>query len=124
MKNIYIAGKFESRERLRHERARIYREGLGVVISSWLDVKTEVETPAYYYNEACRDLKEVRMSDLLILDTQEETRRGGRETELGIALGAGIEAWIVGTQRSVFHYLIPHFNSWDEVLEALWKAKA
>lgn len=121
MRSIYIAGKFGARERLRHERTRLHRLGLGRVVSTWLDLEDDALTPAQNQTEGHRDLKEVLASDLLIIDTHEPTRRGARETEFGIALGAGIEAWQVGPPISVFHYTVPHFSDWDEVLDALVK---
>lgn len=121
MRHIYIAGKFGERKRLAHERDRIERLGLGKVVSTWIDCAHDAETPAENETEARRDLLEVLSANLLVIETVEPTRRGARETELGIAIGAGIEAWLIGPKRSVFHHMLPKFWSWDEVLDALAK---
>lgn len=120
--NIYIAGKFEAQERLKHERNRIHMLGLGKVIGTWLDEESGDPTTSQKLDYAERDLVEVSDSDLLILDTADENNRGGREVEYGAALGQGIEVWVVGPKRNVFHELAPHFLDWDDVLEALEKS--
>lgn len=119
MRKIYVAGKFEAQERLKHERNRIHREGAGRVIGTWLDEENANPSTADKLEYAERDYAEVSASDLLILDTADENNRGGREVEFGIAIGRGIEVWVVGPKRNVFHEMAPHFLTWDDVLDAL-----
>jgi hypothetical protein len=121
VRRIYLAGRFSDQKKLRVIRSRIECWRELTVISSWLDVERDAQTPAEHVREAGRDFYEVRKADLFILDTTEPTRRGGRETELGIALASGVEAWIVGPYRQVFHYALPQFDTWDEALDALVK---
>lgn len=121
--DIYIAGRFEAKERLAIERDRIHALGLGDVISTWLDEETTNEQGALAKEDAVRyarrDDWQVRAADLLILDTFDEDDRGGREVEYGIALAEGVETWVVGPRRNIFHQLAWATSSWAEVLEAL-----
>ena len=131
--NIYVASYFNTRARL----YPIVREirGLGhTVTSSWLDeprgdrgpdaqTKTSDYTPDELAGFARRDLREIRESDLIIVDTFDETPRGGREVELGYMMHQlGSYSWQVGPRRNVFHYIVDrHFETWEEVLDALRK---
>jgi hypothetical protein len=139
---IYIAAKFSANERLRHERDRIHRLGLGTVISTWLD-KTDVTNDSTIpvevaedeaLKEAQRDLFEVVCADLIIVDTEGPTRRGGRESEYGAGLALRFwknspRVWSVGPRwthgKNIFLTLVDrHFLSWDDVLDALTKEAA
>ena len=121
---IYMAGFFDTRERMRPLRDQIWKLGHEVV-STWLDEVKYPETmdrEIFFKKLALRDLAEIRSADLIIMDTIDETPRGGREVELGFALGRfqSIEIWIVGPLRNVFHRLADlHFVNWDECLEWL-----
>lgn len=121
---IYIAGFFDTRERLRPIRDSLWRLG-HEVLSTWLDEvapAAEMDEETFSRKLAFRDLAEIRSADLLLVDTFDETPRGGREVEYGFALGRfqGISIWIVGPYRNVFHRLSDrHFKSWDVCLDAL-----
>lgn len=122
MRQIYISGKFESQERLRHERDRIHATGAGKVVGTWLDEEPQPcggALPRQAREYAIRDCAEIDKADLLILDTKDENIRGGREVEYGYALGRNCEVWIVGPKRNVFHEFAPCFFSWDDALDAL-----
>jgi nucleoside 2-deoxyribosyltransferase len=119
LRRIYIAGKFESAARLRDEREAIEAESNGQVVSTWLDEEEESATSGMKLSYARRDYHQIARADLLILDTLDENPRGGREVEYGIALARGIEVWIVGPKRNVFHEMAPNFDSWNEVHETL-----
>ena len=116
---IYMAGFFDTRARLRPIRDRLRAQG-AVVLSSWLDeegVTYQTVDDAYKTSCALRDLEEVQACDILILDTLDESSRGGREVEYGYALGKMKQVWVVGPLRNVFHYVAAkHFSSWDEVM--------
>jgi nucleoside 2-deoxyribosyltransferase len=127
--DIYIAGKFDAKDRLRIERDRIHALKVGDVISLWLDEETMapdetltngIGIPAEVGLEyAERDLWEIDAADLLILDTFDDNLRGSREVEFGYALAQGTEVWVVGPKRNVFHEMATHFKSWADVLEEL-----
>jgi hypothetical protein len=121
---IYIAGLFEDRPRLRTIRVRLQAAGHQVT-SSWLDEPDDVmsERPGTWDDTAAgiarRDLSEIAQSDLLAVDTFGTGTRGGREVELGYAMGIGKQAVIVGPARNVFHALVPRYDGWHEVELAL-----
>jgi hypothetical protein len=130
--NIYVAGWFGAKDRLRVVRDRLEAAKVGRVIGTWLDEETGAPespglttvgggiTPDQCREYAIRDLGEVRFSDLLIIDTQDVNPRGGREVEFGIALAFGVAVWVVGPKRNVFHYLAQgHFETWDEAINEL-----
>jgi len=120
---IYIASFFNTRARLQHPVQTL--QGLGHrIVSSWLKESREGKGPdaatkiADYKSEelqgfAIRDIGEIVIADLVICDTIDETPRGGREVEIGIALGLGKPFWIVGPRRNVFHYVAEkQFSEW------------
>lgn len=75
---------------------------------------------------ALKDLCEINASDLLILDTEDVTPRGGREVELGFALGRFQEKiiYMVGPVRNVFHTLVDRrFDNWDQLMATLDEVK-
>ena len=129
---IYMAGYFNTRQRLYPWRDRIIATG-HEVSSSWLHEPREVPDHEYDSNKvltveeqevvAVRDLDEIDQSDLVIVDTFDVTPRGGREVEIGYAMALGIPFWIVGPPRNVFHHLAERsFRHWGEVLNALHPA--
>lgn len=123
---IYIAASFVSRNRLRPMRDKLWEMGHEVV-SSWLD---EVAQPAnlskseFYKKLAMKDIAELKSSDLVIVDVGDPSSTGGRDTELGLALGAfqAKQVFLVGEPRSVFHELVDkQFKGWEECLEVIGK---
>lgn len=118
---IYIAGAFESQARLRDMRLAV--EALGhTVLSTWLDeTNTAPPTPEDAYGYAVRDLGEVRVCDVLILDTFDTNERGGREFEAGVAFNKGATYGVlrVGPARNVFHEMLGAYETWEELLEWL-----
>ena len=134
--NIYIAGWFGAKDRLRVIRDRIHAAGVGVVVSTWLDEETVAPeapgetmvvgaTPEQCREYAVRDLGEVRYADLFIIDTHDVNPRGGREVEYGMALAEGTAVWVVGPKRNVFHYIAhQHFEDWTDALLQLHMAVA
>ena len=116
---IYVAASFTSRERLRPIRDKLWKAGHEVV-SSWLD---EVTKPAqmtqkeFYKKLALKDLSELKSADLAIIDLFDPSTSGGRDTELGFALGcfSSKQIYTVGPVSSVFHELVDRqFQTWDE----------
>lgn len=119
---FYIAGFFDTRDRLIPWRDELRKRGYQV-LSSWLDegnVSYAGVDDEYRRRCAVRDLREVRLCEVFVLDTIDETPRGGREVEFGIALARGITTYVVGPRRNVFHYLADRqFNSWEDFLAFL-----
>lgn len=120
--NLYIASLFDDRIRLRPIRDKLNEMGHKVV-STWLDEADEIlaNDPQTYadtpYDIAQRDYRQIRECDAIVLDTLNVTPRGGREVELGYAVGIGKLAYLVGPKRNVFHYTLPGWATWAEALE-------
>lgn len=119
---IYVAASFVSRERLRPIRDKLWAMGHEVV-SSWLD---EVAKPSpmtqdeFYKKLAMKDIAELMSADMVICDLGDKSTSGGRDTELGLALGsfAKKQVYLVGTPTSVFHRLVDRvYYTWDALLE-------
>ena len=120
---IYIAGKWEEKNRLKIVKDRVPQKHS--VLSSWLE---EDEKNGDYWSVtqdkiiecATRDVREIKESKLFILDTWPDNQRGGREVEFGVALASGKETWIVGPRKNFFHHLCDiHFNNWEDILNEL-----
>ena len=118
---IYIAASFDSRLRLRPIRDELWHMGHEVV-STWLDevAKPENLTQDEFYKKlAIKDISELKSANLVIIDLFDRSTSGGRDTELGLALGsfATKQIYLVGTPSSVFHQLVDRkFENWNQVL--------
>mgnify|MGYP001578042703 CR=1 FL=1 len=128
---IYTAARFSDRARLRAARDRMFQMGHECT-ASWLDEVAKPETMTIeVFNKklAIKDFTEISAADIIVVDTleplitvAETSSGGGREVELGFALGQWHrkEVWRVGPARNVFHQLVDRaFADWDECLEAL-----
>ena len=122
---IYLASYFNTRARLLPIRDAIAVMGHRVV-STWLDEgpepnegKNVLPEEERYGLYALRDYQEIKDCDLLIADTFDVTERGGREVELGYALGKMKQVWVVGPRRNVFHFTVRHFETWENALKEL-----
>ena len=119
--NIYIASFFDTRERLKSIVERLHDMG-HTVTSTWLTEPSNVNytnvTEGYRMCCALRDRYDIRHSHIVVLDTIDETPRGGREWEGGICSTEGIPFVIVGPFRNVFHrQCLRHFTEWEEALQ-------
>lgn len=123
---IYISAGFTARERLRPIRDALWAMGHEVV-SSWLD---ETAQPAsmprdvFFKKLGIKDVAEVQSADLLISDHLEPSTSGGRDIEMGVALGRHqhIQVWMVGEppRLSPFHLLADErFEDWEACLDYL-----
>jgi len=121
---VYCAGFFDSQKRIRAEADKLWAKGHEVV-SSWLQevARPEGMTREEFWKKlAIKDLAEINAADLLILDTFDITPRGGREVELGFALGRfqTKSIYLVGPVRNVFHTLVDRqFDNWNSLLDDL-----
>jgi len=118
---IYVAGSFVSRNRLRPVRDILWSMGHECV-STWLD---EVAKPIpmtqkeFYKKLAMKDIAELKSADLVIVDLIDPSSSGGRDTELGLALGAfsAKQVYLVGKPVCVFHELADkQYDTWDQLL--------
>ncbi len=118
---LYVAGKFESRMRLRPIRDQLQAMGYAVN-SSWLDERVTREEaqarPGYEMRALTRDTLELLHSQAIILDTLDESATGGREVEWGIAYAKGLRLYRVGPIRNIYHHLAGYaFDSWAAALD-------
>lgn len=93
------------------------------VISTWLDeddAQSYELHPARGPGYALRDRGEIEASNMLIIDTIEESSSGGREVELGLALAGFKRTWRVGPARNIFHTIVQQdFPDWESAYENL-----
>jgi len=114
---IYLAGKYTAKERLKPIRDRLRREGLAVS-SSWLDEEaTDYNaTLEIKVENATRDFMELDAADTIIVDTIDESNTGGREVELGYAMGTNMQTILVGPERNVFHHIVDlWYPDWESL---------
>ena len=119
---VYYAGFFDSQKRIRAEADKMWLKG-HEVCSTWLYETSRPEgmtTDEFWKKLAIKDLAEINAADLLVLDTIDVTPRGGREVELGFALGRfqGKSIYMVGPVRNVFHTLVDRkFDSYEDLMK-------
>lgn len=117
---IYIAGKWEARARLKAVALEVTELGHEVT-ASWLDTPDAAyglgDTEAAHARE---DVRDVCRSDMLILDTLNESHTGGREFEAGLMFGLTQRVWRVGPARHIFHLLAHEaFEDWIACIKHL-----
>ena len=127
---IYIAGRISQRDELHDVRRAIWELGHEVV-ATWIDETPNWNEslvhggPVYGRNIAMRDLTQISMADVFILDTTSPLAAdggGGREFEAGFAFGQfqHKQFWHVGPQKNAFHHLADHhFEDWPDCLKYL-----
>lgn len=112
MKSFYLAASFPQRAEAR----KIAEMIPAVCTSRWLHGKhEEYGTEAEF---AATDVDDVRSAEAIIVLTGDSRTRGGRHTELGIALALGKKCYIVGPREQVFHYH-PEVIQCDSITELL-----
>lgn len=105
-----------------------------VITSRWLTstaalASDDLDNSGRAAELATMDLEDVRRATICVAFTEppEETRpgRGGRHTELGVALALGLRVIVVGPREHVFHCLpsIEQFRSWDDARTALLQTR-
>jgi hypothetical protein len=119
---IYLAGTFTDQAALREPANHIWQLGHEIV-GTWLNetAKNGVLTDTEHKRKlAMKDLAEVMMADLIILDNRQSS--GGKNCEWGIGLACFHHKllWLVGEPTNVFHYLADsQFPTWDACLATL-----
>jgi hypothetical protein len=126
---IYIAGRFGRRDEL-GDVARELESAGATVTSRWLFddggplENAQLRPDGRGRRMAEMDLEDVRAADICLAFTErpdEAQGRGGRHTELGIALALGRRVIVVGPREQVFHCLptVEHFPNWEIARRAL-----
>lgn len=122
---IYISASFTAQRRLRSLRDDLWNKGHDVV-STWLDeqvMPAGMDQGTFFRKVGVKDVAEVASCDMLIYDGTEPSTSGGRDVELGIALGRfqHCQIWTVAvTKDNPFNLLADRrFATWEELLEAI-----
>jgi hypothetical protein len=120
--NIYLAASYSRRREMRGYAAQL-PEGIKNT-ARWIDQEVEEEdvtSDQEMRSYADRDLVDLERADAFVVFTDQPSRRGGYWVELGLCLGNGVEAIVVGPRVNVFCYLpeVQRFDSWDECLASL-----
>lgn len=104
---LYLAARFGRQAELRRYRTILEHAGHEVT-SSWLDSKKMVTKPGDCRIWAEDDLRDLIEAEGIILWSENPKRgwlRGGRHTEFGYALNAGLKCFVIGPRENIFHYL-------------------
>lgn len=99
---VYIAARTEDQARAAAVRDSLRHYGIGCT-SRWLDL---LEVPRVSTAGARVCVEDIQRADVVILLNPREAHRtgtGGRHTELGIAIGCGKPALVLGDAENVFH---------------------
>lgn len=120
-RRIYLAARFSARPSLRVVRDALEKAGHRVT-SRWIDEDDDQThdslTDQGRLRCAVRDLTDIGDADILIVDTLLPANRGGREVEVGYALGRHKGFFVVGPIRNVFHTIATRrFDNWQEALD-------
>ena len=120
---VYIAARLSQRPELHSIRKRLWDLGHEVV-STWIGEGGDYQRdPRDAKKIAIRDMCQISMADLIILDTTSPISYNGgagREFEYGFAIGQYQykDIYRVGPANNAFHFLVDEsFETWDELLE-------
>ncbi len=115
---IYIAASFP-RKAEAHDLARMLQDLGHLVVSRWHDEngQSAKDDPALWPKDAPRDVDDVLDCDIFLCLTGDTLSRGGRHTELGIALSTKKKVIILGPREQVFHALpcIDIADKWEDL---------
>jgi hypothetical protein len=128
-KRIYLAARFARRDQLTAVARELEAAGAELT-SRWLTTTPgplagdELDPNSLGGQMALMDLDDVQAADVCIAFTESPggaQGRGGRHTELGIAIALGRRIILVGPREHVFHCLpdIEQFDTWDDARGAL-----
>lgn len=121
---IYLASGFRRRYVLRHVAEELQQQGHEIV-SSWIWLDTRPHRKEEAFEEfaqriAEQNIRELAEADALIVDAWgiAPENHGGVHTELGYALGADKQTFLVGPSGNTFHWLlqVQKFQSWEGLL--------
>jgi nucleoside 2-deoxyribosyltransferase len=118
-----LASRFARQDELREIAEELEVHGF-VVTSRWLQSPRPLANDALQGGGpasqlAMMDLEDLQQADVCIAFTEPPDNpspgRGGRHTELGVALGLGQKILVVGPREHVFHCLphIEHYPDWE-----------
>ena len=121
VKTAYIAAPWGEKPAGRRIREELWRRGI-LSSASWLDRPDDPYDCSG--DEAVQDSYDVRLADRFVMYVPEnDTSRGGRDTELGMALALGMyPLHLIGKPKQVFHAhpSVTVFASIEEWKAAKW----
>lgn len=107
---IYIAASFTQRDTEATNMKRCLLAAGHEVTSRWLDPLHQKHNSYGMEDKfASMDLADIRRSEAMVIITEgddKQTTKGGRHTELGIALERHIPIFLYGPKEQVFHNLL------------------
>lgn len=127
--NVYLAARYARRAELRAYAKELEAAGAAITCrwlfaeaSSLLDKQLAPEKRGGQV--AAIDFEDVQRADICLAFTESgdgPVGRGGRHTELGIALALGRRVVVIGPREHVFHCLpqIEHYENWEDASGAL-----
>ena len=106
MSRVYVAGKWEDREKVRRVQARLRALG-DTITHDWTNSR-EIDR-----EEALRDIEGVKQCDMLVAVLSEEYNHRGTWVEIGAALALGRPVYIIGNGGPCIftaHPLVTHIE--------------
>lgn len=103
MTTFYIGASFPRKDEAQALRDRICGETFHKVQADWINQAKDFQDDEAGRRYAIRDIEELRQVDSMICFTGDTLSKGGRHTELGVAIGIGKVVHIIGPMESVFH---------------------
>lgn len=100
---IYVAASFTKQKTEAAEVAATLRAVGHVITSRWLEVEPEYDT-SDMSRHALMDEADVRVADVIVCLTGDTASRGGRHTEVGIAIALNKRVILIGPREQVFHW--------------------
>lgn len=127
---IYIAGKWEDRERLDEIAGRLAAMG-HTITSTWHSAKAhrqegidlpydeQMKNGEWMRAEAFKDLDQIEDANVILADTFTPSTTGGRVFEMGYAFALHKHVFIIGPRRNPFDWLYETFDGWDQLFSCI-----
>ena len=126
---VYIAARFNERDRLLREVARPLARAGYEITSSWLSypkgssplgAEELAVQPELGTEHAITCMSDVKRADTVVVFTAQPSSTGGLHTEVGMALAWGKPVYVVGPALNIFHTLpeLTHYPDANTFLKA------
>ena len=113
---IYLASNYYNYLLMESYRVQLEHEGYEVVSTWHIDVDLKLDSTIRKKNmskknkgtlddHASRDLYEIDACDIFVMDSSCVTETGGRQVEMGYAMGIGKIIYIIGSAENIFYHL-------------------
>lgn len=129
--DIYLAAKWEDRQAIDKIAGRLAARGHKIV-STWHDPESHrkegIDLPYdvqmlnkdWMRAEAEKDLEQIYQCNMVICDETIPSQTGGREVEIGFAMGLYKPILLIGPRRNPFHWLVDgQYDTWEDLFNAL-----